>query len=297
MKPKKRILSLLLTICLLVGLMPTAVIAADTGKAIQLVDSGTADNISGAQTDNIYFGTYKQSSDGNGGFKTEPVKWRVLSNADGELFLLSDQNLDGKKYHSSYRNITWEKSFIRSWLNGTSSGNFLADAFSGGEQGAIADTYVYNATQSDGISNPNPFYGTPGGADTTDKVFLLSLEEALNTAYGFSSNTSDTKEISGRVSLNTAYAANQGVISYSNESGIWWLRSPGREDNQAAVVYMNGSIPMNTNYVTDGYVAVRPALNLNLKSVLFTSAAAGGKSPGAEGTGTLNSVSDYSGSE
>lgn len=70
MKPKSRILSLLLAICLVAGLMPTAAFAAGTGtgKAIQLVDSGTAANIGGGQADNIYFGTYQQSSDGSGGY-------------------------------------------------------------------------------------------------------------------------------------------------------------------------------------------------------------------------------------
>ena len=78
MKPKSRILSLLLAICLVAGLMPTAAFAAgtDTGKAIQLVDSGTAANIGGGQADNIYFGTYQQSSDGSGGYNTDPIKWR-----------------------------------------------------------------------------------------------------------------------------------------------------------------------------------------------------------------------------
>ena len=54
----------------------------DTGKAIQLVDSGTVANISGGQADNIYFGTYQQSSDGNSGYNIDPIKWRVLENAD-----------------------------------------------------------------------------------------------------------------------------------------------------------------------------------------------------------------------
>lgn len=102
MKPKSKLLSLLLAICLVVGLMPTAAFAAgtDTGKAIQLVDSGTAANIGGGQADNIYFGTYQQSSDGSGGYNTDPIKWRVLENADGQLFLLSDQNLDVFQYHT-----------------------------------------------------------------------------------------------------------------------------------------------------------------------------------------------------
>ena len=75
MKPKSKLLSLLLAICLVVGLMPTAAFAAgtDTGKAIQFVDSGTAANISGGQADNIYFGTYQQSSDGNSGYNIDPI--------------------------------------------------------------------------------------------------------------------------------------------------------------------------------------------------------------------------------
>ena len=113
MKPKSKLLSLLLAICLVVGLMPTAAFAAgtDTGKAIQFVDSGTAANISGGQADNIYFGTYQQSSDG-------PIKWRVLENANGQLFLLSDQNLDVFQYHVDYESVTWATSTMRSWLNG-----------------------------------------------------------------------------------------------------------------------------------------------------------------------------------
>ena len=101
MKPKIRITSFWLAICLVVGLLPTTAFAVgtDTGKAIQLVDSGAAANISGKQADSVYFGTYKQSSDGNSGYNADPIKWRVLKNADSELFLLSDQNLDVFKYH------------------------------------------------------------------------------------------------------------------------------------------------------------------------------------------------------
>ena len=68
MKPKFKIISLFLVLCLAAGLMPvvTLAAAADTGKAIQFADSGTAANIGGGQADNIYFGTYQQSSNGSG---------------------------------------------------------------------------------------------------------------------------------------------------------------------------------------------------------------------------------------
>ena len=70
-----------------------------------------AGNIGGGQADYVYFGNYYQS---NGSTK-DPVKWRVLSNANGQLFLLSDQNLDVFQYHTEKENVTWETSTMRSW--------------------------------------------------------------------------------------------------------------------------------------------------------------------------------------
>lgn len=123
---KKRLLSLFCAFVLLVGLVPTVVLAADgTGQAIQFVDNGTAANIIGGQAtsnSSIYFGTYQQSSAGdtqpagaegvywirsdtavqnNMGpyYFIEPVKWLVLKNENGELFLLSDQILDRLEYN------------------------------------------------------------------------------------------------------------------------------------------------------------------------------------------------------
>ena len=252
----------------------------DTGKAIQLVDSGTAANIGGGQADNIYFGTYQQSSDGSGGYNIDPIKWRVLKNADGQLFLLSDQNLDVFQYHTDSESVTWETSTMRSWLNGYSashntggdsgtdytSDNFIGTAFSEKEQGAIADTTVVN--------DDNPTSGTEGGENTNDKIFLLSIAEANNDSY-FADNNS-------RIATNTAYVAGGGKIGGGmlgvGEADNWWLRSPGIDDDVAAYVNDNGGVRSFGPNVDFVITAVRPAFNLDLNSVLFTSAAAGGKS-------------------
>ena len=310
MKPKSKLLSLLLAICLVVGLMPTAAFAAgtDTGKAIQLVDSGTAANIGGGQADNIYFGTYQQSSDGSGGYNTDPIKWRVLENADGQLFLLSDQNLDVFQYHTDNESVTWETSTMRSWLNGYdashntggdsgidyTSDNFIGTAFSAKEQAAIADTEVFN--------DDNPTYGTEGGNNTTDQIFLLSIAEAQNSSY-FADNSS-------RIATNTAYVAGDGKLgsSYMNgvgEADYWWLRSPGDLDHRAAGVSVDGGVGRYGHSVRIAYNAVRPAFNLDLTSVLFTSAAVGGKIPaassggnqGGEAADAIFEIGDYDGSE
>ena len=299
MKPKSKLLSLLLAICLVVGLMPTAAFAAGTGKAIQLVDSGTAANIGGGQADNIYFGTYQQSSDGNSGYNIDPIKWRVLENANGQLFLLSDQNLDVFQYHTDWESVTWEKSTMRSWLNGYSashntggssgtdytSDNFIGTAFSEKEQKAIAETEVVN--------DDNPNYGTERGNNTTDKIFLLSIAEANNGSY-FADDAS-------RISTNTAYVAGGGKIGSSGmyDVGVadyWWLRSPGSSANYAANVDLYGGVFSNGITVYFASIAVRPAFNLDLNSVLFTSAAAGGKSASGMDSG-LAAVGDYDGNE
>lgn len=252
------------------------------------VVGGTAANIGGGQADNLYFGTYQQSSDGNGGYNIDPIKWRVLENAEGQLFLISDQNLDVFQYHTDWEEITWERSTMRSWLNGYgasennggdsgtdyTSDNFIGAAFSEKEQKAIAETTVVN--------DDNPNHNTDGGNNTTDKIFLLSIAEASNSSY-FADDAS-------RISTNTAYVADGG------KGNRWWLRSPGIGVYYAASVAGNGDVDNAGDYGDEENRAVRPAFHLDLNSVLFTSAAAGGKSASGMDSG-LTAVGDYDGNE
>lgn len=258
------------------------------------VVGGTAANIVGGQANNIYFGNYQQSSDGSGGYNTDPIRWRVLENAGGELFLLSDQNLDVFQYNIANLSVTWKTSTIRSWLNGYDASqnigtgatgidytndNFISTAFSDGERAAIAETNVVTA------DNGN----VDGGEDTTDKIFLLSIEQAQESSF-FSDNSS-------RIATNTAYVAGGGKIATSDTNGVgeansWWLRSPGELAENVAYVTEDGSVYSSGESVDSYDVAVRPAFHLDLNSVLFTSAAAGGKPEGG-----LQEVTEYSGNE
>ena len=256
----------------------------NTSKAIQLVKDGAAANISGGQASNIYFGNYAQS-DKTGSTK-DPIKWRVLANnaSSKQLFLLSDQGLDAVKYHTENENVTWEKSTIRSWLNGYdknynnggdsgtdyTNNNFKDTAFSKEEQTAIVETKVIN---NDNIHEDADIYfnfNTDGGEDTDDKIFLLSIDEANNSGY-FSSNTA-------RKCVPTDYAIAQGAYTNSNytvdgkATCCWWLRSPGYDGTCAADVYIDDVVYIGDS-VRDASYCVRPAFNLNLESVIFTSAA------------------------
>ncbi len=291
----------LLAVCLVMAMLPTAALAADTGKAIQLVSEGSAGNLGGGQADNVYFGNYYQSNDST----KEPVKWRVLSNTGGQLFLLADQNLDVFQYHTEIEDVTWETSTMRSWLNGYgassntggSSGidytgdNFLDAAFSAKEQNAIVETAVVND------DNKDDNYGTngEGGNNTTDRIFLLSIAEADNRSYF-------PKYSSSRYSANTPYVADGGRLgTYMNgeDEGYldrWWLRSPGFNNSMAAFIEYDGGDVYDGNPVNNKTAAVRPAFNLNLSDVLFTSAATGGKSASGMDSG-LTAVQNYSGND
>ena len=261
---KKRILSILLCLCMAACMLPTAAFAAgaENDKAIQLVGSGTAANISGGQNDNIYFGTWDE----------EPIKWRVLDDqtntGESGLFLLSDALLGTGRYGDVYfdnsgnTSNAWQSSTAKTWCN-----NFYGSSFSNGEQGAVlATTKSDEALSTGGIS-----FAASENILNGDKVFFLSAEEAENSAYGFTDD-------------------NARIANYGNSAGVWWLRSPyAIFTTYAGVVFGNG--PVYT-YVVSGVWAARPAFNLNLNSVLFASAAVGGKPNGG-----LTPILEYSGNE
>ncbi len=254
---KKKLVSLLLAICLVVGLLPTAAFAAgtETGKVIQLVDNGTAANMDGWDSTNgynyIYYGTWKDS----------PIKWRVLDDQTntGErgLFLLSEELLgtgtDGGVYFKQDGSSNaWQGSDAQAWCKDFAGidGNSVTDAFSAAELAAILETTKDDAAYSDFAASDNILNG--------DRVFFMSAEEAENSEYGF---------------INDAAR----VANYGDNSGVWWLRSPAADDTDLVAGVVSGCVSGNRVY--DG-CAARPAFNLDLNSVLFTSAARNGKPDG-----------------
>ena len=253
----------------------------NTSKTIQLVKDGAAANISGRQASNLYFGKYKQSKNEDGTYNTDPIKWRVHANntSSKQLFLLSDQGLDTVQYHTKSEDVTWEKSTIRSWLNET----FYKAAFNSSEQEMIKSTAV--------TADVNPKYNTDPGNDTKDKVFLLSINE-VNKYFS---------SYEARMCVPTDYAIAQGADtdSYYTVDGKatcwWWLRSPGYYSNYAAYVRSDSDVYYFGHSVLYDSYCVRPAFNLNLESVIFTSAAVGGKKTSA--TGTISKIADYSGND
>ncbi len=272
-------LALLIVFALAAGIRPAGKPAV---SASAVKTAGTGYGLNNPRTDSdgittwdcVWFGNYWQedtNGDGRADQKDEkkPIRWRVLSVKGDDAFLLADQNLDCQKYNDSWTDVTWETCTMRSWLNGYGAGankdgkeyggnNFLTNAFSAGERSAIRTTKVVNGN--------NPYYGTEGGNDTSDQVFLLSLDEVMDPVYGFSSDYKIYD--AGRRAENTEYVKGRGAYTSSSKeyagNGWWWLRSPGDGSDDVASVYFNGFVSRDGNYDYGSHVAVRPALHLNL---------------------------------
>ena len=135
-------------------------------------------------------------------FRCEPIKWRVLNVNGTDAFLVADRALDDQKYNNADEgSVTWETCTMRSWLNGYGSSvntygldyrnkNFINTALTSSERSAIKITEV--------INDDNINYGTEGGNNTSDKIFLLSENEVCNSSkalpYGFVKSRSKRKE-------------------------------------------------------------------------------------------------------
>lgn len=178
----------------------------------------------------------------NNYFKYEPIKWRVLHYENSEAFLLADAILDSQPYHSENEEIDWEKSSIRAWLNN----EFINKAFSNEENKAINTVEL--------INKDNSKYGTQGGKNTSDKLFLLSLSEV--------DETEESKEY-GFWDKKTRKCKND---NFSEETYFWWLRSPGNSSHDAAGVYYYGWVFGYGYDVQEPAGGIRPALYLNLSS-------------------------------
>jgi uncharacterized repeat protein (TIGR02543 family) len=238
----------------------------------------------------------------DGYYDVQPIAWKVLENADGELFLLAKDAIDCKPYHAEGESVTWDTSTARSWLNGygasenlgtngwrdgnegvdftASDKNFLGVAFTAEEQGFIAQTDVDNTNKP-----PYDIDGMDSGNATRDRVFYLSIDEATTAKYGFDTDPYAYSPANARNGKATDYTKANGARYYNSSdeaycgNAYWWLRSSGWLDYYAAFVYNDGFIIDDYGYAGSSHrgIAARPALFLtNLESLIFTSIAADG---------------------
>ena len=183
-------------------------------------------------------------------------EWLVLEVRNDKALILSKDIIQQLPYNADNIDVTWETCTLRHYLNN----HFARKKFTDEQQRRIAETTITNPD--------NLWYGTKGGNDTKDKMFLLSLEEA-DECFGANGDYlyKMRKDYGGKAESDGIWFSNSydtgRVAKYGNEAGWWWLRSPGNYSINAANVYGGGRVNVH-GYGVNSNGGVRPALWLHL---------------------------------
>ncbi len=255
--------------------------------AVRFIADGAVDGLLDTHENRVYFGSYDPAGDSS----AEPILWRMLDHSGGKMLLLSDKNLEIKRYHiSDAVHVSWSTCSLRTWLNGSSEGiagetdnSFFNNAFSGVEQSVVRDTDV------NGII-PSGDTGQTTEDGNLDKVFILSSAEVMNPAFGFPDSTAATDTRAAELTEAVQLYASSGWTT----ARTWWLRDTNADtsrwvddDGQVLASSDTGSFKQNDPR------GVRPALYTDLSRVLFASPASGGKNA----NGALAEIPEYTGKE
>ena len=264
---KKRILSILLTICMLFCLTPISVFAEEVGAggsaAIQLgadALSVLSKNVNTATAPTVYFG---QNHENN------PAAWRVIgydgsgvTSSQGDITLLAAGAMGVIPFVDTILNNEYAPSNLKTAIDA------LAEKLTTEENAAVKKRALtsgsYDGENTDCVA----------GGQVDNAVFWpLSAKEAI--------------------AVNNDLRALDPAHPNWVTTG-WWLRSPGSDKYHLAVVRSEGSVQYSgySVLIFNNYRTVRPAFNLNMNSVLFASAAVGGKPDGG-----LTPIPEYSGNE
>ena len=184
--------------------------------------------------------------------------WRVLDIQNGMALIITEYIIDHRSYHNVYKDITWADCSLRKYLNGE-----FYDQFTEEDKSRIIPVLNKNPD--------NQWYGTKGGTDTQDSIFLLSIEETVCRYFGDSSSKLYSPGKNQRYWFERKDKNNSKRIarleSRKEGSWWWWLRSPGRVSIKAVYIHGDGNIGIQGNNILKGNISdgeckggVRPAL-------------------------------------
>ena len=193
--------------------------------------------------DKISFGSYE---------------WRVLEVQNNTALIITEYIIEQRAYHNAYKDITWADCSLRKYLNSE-----FYDKFTAAEKSRIIPVLNKNPD--------NQWYGTKGGTDTQDSIFLLSIEETVCRYFGDSSSKLYSPGKNQRYWFERKDKNNSKRIarleSRKEGSWWWWLRSPGRVSIKAVYIHGDGNIGIQGNNILKGNISdgeckggLRPAL-------------------------------------
>lgn len=191
-------------------------------------------------------------------------EWRVLEVQGHAALIMTEHIIGQRSYHNAPKDVTWADCALREYLNGEFFNNFSAD-----DQSRIIPILNRNPD--------NPWYGSAGGADTQDKIFLLSIEEAVSKYFGDSSKNLENRSGKQRYWFQKKDENNDKRRStFDGHTWWWWLRSPGRDNRRAVYIHGDGNVGIQGNgtfhynsnirhpVTGENYGGIRPAMWLRI---------------------------------
>lgn len=191
--------------------------------------------------------------------------WKVLDIKDNVALVITENIIEQQPYNNYAGDVTWADCSLRKYLNGE-----FYNKFTEAEQSRIIPVLNKNFD--------NQWYGSNGGDDTQDYIFLLSIEEVVCLYFGDSRKNLESRSVKQRYWFQRKDDNNiRRRAKYDGYIWWWWLRSSGRDNKRAVYVHGDGNIGIQGNgtfryssntihpSTGDNSGGVRPALWLRLE--------------------------------
>ena len=191
-------------------------------------------------------------------------EWRILDIQNNTALIITECIIEQRPYHNRSGDVTWADCELREYLNGE-----FYDKFSEADKARIIPV--------ENMNPDNQWYGSKGGEDTKDSIFLLNIEETVCKYFGDSSRNLENRSAKQRYWFQKKDENNNKRTSkFDGYVWWWWLRSPGRDNRRAVYIHGDGNIGIQGNgtfryssntlhHLTgDNSGGVRPALWLKL---------------------------------
>ncbi|HBN83968.1 MAG TPA: hypothetical protein DDZ89_09005 [Clostridiales bacterium] len=175
--------------------------------------------------------------------------WVVLDKQHDKMLIITEKVIIKRPYHHEECEITWETCDMRKYLNG----EFYA-SFNQADRERVIEVVNENPD--------NPWDGTTGGIPTSDRIFLLSINEVVQ--YFGDSGQLQAKPTGPKGEswwFNDQYDMVRSA-KLGSKNAWWWLRSPGYIGKRAAYITINGAVHVHgeSNGSKGKLGGIRPAL-------------------------------------
>ena len=169
-------------------------------------------------------------------------QWLVLERYENKMLLLSEKVIELKSYHDRFESINWSKSTIRKYLN-----DDFYECFLTSEKKRVLETTLQ--------TSENPWFKTGQSETTTDKLFLLSVDETLK----YFGDIRQLKNFTSQYCIDDNYNHQRKAKSSLGTSVGWHLRTSGKNSNLICTVMQDGQIAVSGDFV-NRKLGVRPAM-------------------------------------